>query len=91
MGENYNFGHFGGIFDPFDPPGLKNQICPMVKSNQHICISTLPNILGVFRKIQWMDQKLWGKNCNFGRFGAIFDPFDPSGLKNQIFPRVKSN
>ena len=37
-----------------------------------------------------MDQKLWGKKCNFGNFGAIFDPFDPRGSKNRIFlvPKV---
>ena len=38
-----------------------------------------------------MDQKLWGKKCNFGNFGAIFDPFDPPGLKNQNFPGVKGS
>ena len=34
-------------------------------------------------------EKLWGKKCNFGNFGAIFDPFDTPWLKNQNFPGVK--
>ena len=33
-----------------------------------------------------MDQKLWGKNCNFGHFGGIFYPFDPWVLKIRFFP-----
>ena len=88
--KNCNFGHSEGIFDPFDPLGLRNQIFLRVYSNKHMCISTLFNFLESFRKIKWMDQKLWGKICNFGHFVGIFDPFDPLGLTNQIFPRVKS-
>ena len=38
-----------------------------------------------------MDQHLWSKNEILVIFGGIFDLFDPLGLKNKNFPRIKSN
>ena len=64
-GKNAIFGYVGlfwailGRFYPFNPPGLKNKIFPRVKSNQNMCISVYRNFSGSFRKIYWIDQKLW--------------------------------
>ena len=33
-----------------------------------------------------MDQKLWGKICNFGHFGGIFTPLTHRGSKIRFFP-----
>ena len=70
-----NFGHFGAVFDQVDPPGLKDQIFPRVKSNQNMCISMLSTFLGSFRKIQLMDQKLWGKKCHIWPFWGVLGRF----------------
>ena len=73
-----------GVFlTPLAPWDSKIGFFPRVKSN---IITTRFNVLESFRKIKRTDQQLWGKNCNFGHFEGIFDPFDPWGSKTRIFP-----
>ena len=50
-GKINNFGNFGSIFDPFDPPGFKNQTFQWVKSTYYMLILTLFYFLKSYRKI----------------------------------------
>ena len=63
-----NFGHFGGIFDPFDPLGIKNQVIPKVKCIQYMCISIVSNFFGEFQKNSMDGSKVRARELQFWSF-----------------------
>ena len=85
LGKNRSFSHFRGILIPLTPWGSKIRFFSGSTVTNIYVKQLCLTFWEVSEKLKWIDQKLWGRNWNFGHFGGILDPFDPPGLKNQIF------
>merc|ERR1719402_1325028 len=85
MGQNLQFWSFWGYFCPFDPPGLKNQIFPRVKSTQYVCISTLLNFWRVSEKFNGWIKSYGAKIAIFVILGVFLTPLTTRAQKLDFF------